>query len=163
MATGLLLDAVIEPVKIKDFKIIEKSKDRFNKFDWTLYRKEEVFKLTLKGKDTILGLICLIDHTKADTDAIEIELVEVACENIGGAKQYDFIGGCLFAFACRESIRRGHNGFVFLVPKSGLVTHYKEHYGFEHFPLKTPQRPCGLMVLHEHASKELVTKYLSEF
>ncbi|WP_291906334.1 hypothetical protein [Chitinophaga sp. CB10] len=159
--TGSLVDAVIEPVTLKDYKIIKQSTGRFNKFDWSLYKKKEVYKLRLKANTTILGLMCLIDHTDPDTNAIEIALLEVSVENIGNNKQYDYIGGCLIAFACRESFKRGHEGFVSLVPKSSLIEHYTQHYGFEYFPMQTPSRPCGLMVLYDHLARNLIMKYLS--
>ncbi len=121
VATGWALEAVIEPMTNKDFKVIKKSKLRFNKFDWDDYRGEEVYKLRLKSDDTILGLMCLIDHADEATNAIEIELLEVGEENIGSEKRLDNIGGCLIAFACRESFKRGHDGFVFLTPKTQLL------------------------------------------
>lgn len=160
VATGETLEAVIEPMTNKDFKAIKKGKDRFNKFDWSEYQGEEVYKLRLKSDDTILGLMCLIDHEDEATNAIEIELLEVSEENIGSEKKLDNIGGCLIAFACRESFKRGHDGVVFLTPKTQLLKHYPLKYGFHHMPLRTVQRPEGLMILSEVNSRKLIKKYL---
>lgn len=159
-ATGTAVEAVIEPVTSNDFKLIKKDKERFDKFDWDQYRKQEVYKLRLKTAETILGLICLIDHPDIATNAIEIELLEVSNENIGANKKLDNIGGCLIAFACRESFKRGRGGFVFLTPKTSLLDHYRSKYGFHHMPVRTAARPEGLMILYEEASIKLIRKYL---
>jgi len=158
--TGEALEAVVEPMTNKDFKAIKKGKDRFNKFDWNEYQGEEVYKLGLKNDDLILGLMCLIDHEDEATNAIEIELLEVSEENIGPGKKLDNIGGCLIAFACRESFKRGHDGIVFLTPKTQLLKHYSLKYGFHHMSLKTVRRPEGLMILYEEDSRKLIKKYL---
>lgn len=160
VATGEVLEAVIESMTNKDFKAIKKSKDRFNKFDWSEYQGDEVYKLRLKSDDTILGLMCIIEHEDEATNAIEIELLEVGEENIGSEKKLDNIGGCLIAFACRESFKRGHDGFVFLTPKTQLVEHYPIKYGFHYMPLRTVERPEGLMILYEENSRKLIKKYL---
>ena len=159
-STGEKFEAVIERVTDNDFEVIKKSKERFNKFDWSGYQGQEVYKLRLKTDETILGLMCLIDHIDVETNAIEIELLEVSDENIGLKKKLDKIGGCLIAFACRESFKRGHDGFVFLTPKTSLLNHYSSKYGFDHFPLKTVSRPEGLMVLYEDGARNLIRKYL---
>lgn len=160
VSTGEELEAVIEPMTSKDFKAIKKSKDRFNKFDWNECQGEEVCKLRLKNDDVILGLMCLMDHEDEETNAIEIELLEVSEENIGSEKKLDNIGGCLIAFACRESFKRGHDGFVFLTPKTQLLKHYPSKYGFHYMPLRTIKRPEGLMILYEENSRKLIKEYL---
>ena len=116
--TGEALEAVIEPMTNNDFKVIKKSRDRFNKFNWSEYQGGEVYKIRLKADDSILGLMCLTDHEDEATNAIEIELLEVSVENIGSGKKLLNIGGCLIAFASRESFKRGHDGIVFLTPKT---------------------------------------------
>lgn len=159
-STGGRLKAIIEPMTSKDFAIVKKSKDRFDKFDWSIYKKQEVYKIRLTTDNTILGLICLIDHTDEETNAIEIELLEAAAENIGPDKKFDHVGGCLIAFACRESFKRGHDGCVFLTPKTVLIDHYPTKYGFHHMPWKTEKRPEGFMILYEDGSRKLIKKYL---
>jgi len=158
--TGEELEAVIEPMTKEDFKVIKKSKDRFDKFDWSKYQGQEVYKLRLKTDETILGLMCIIDHTDVSINAIEIDLLEVSNENMGSKKRLENIGGALIAYACRESFKRGHDGYVFLTPKTSLISHYSSKYGFEHVPLKTQNRPEGLMVLYDHSSRKLIRKYL---
>ncbi|SKA46783.1 hypothetical protein SAMN04488128_10826 [Chitinophaga eiseniae] len=158
--TNSYLMAVIEPMTLADFKVVKKSREQFDKFNWNQYRQKEVYKLRLKEDDIILGLMCLIDHTDEATDAIEIELLEVSSENIGKEKRLDCIGGCLIAFACRESFKRGHEGCVFLVPKSSLLDHYPAKYGFQYIPVKSDRRPNGFMILFEPGARKLIKMYL---
>ena len=160
MSSGEKFVAIIEPMTSKDFKVVKKNKDRFDKFDWSKYKGQEVYKLRLATDDIILGLMCLVEHTDEATNAIEIELLEVSKENMGAKKKLDHIGGCLIAFACRESFKRGHDGFVFLTPKTVLVSHYPSKYGFYHIPLITIDRPEGLMILYDGGSRTLIKKYL---
>ncbi|WPV66383.1 hypothetical protein [Chitinophaga sp. LS1] len=160
LKTGELVEAVIEPVVAKDFALIKKSKDRFDKFDWSNQKKKEVYKLRLKEDDLIVGLLCIIDHQDPGVDAIEIELLEASNENIGKGKTYDQIGGCLIAFACRESFKRGHGGCVFLTPKTSLINHYANKYGFKYEPISIPGRPNGFMVHYEEGARKMITAYL---
>lgn len=159
--TGEKPEAIIEKMTAEDFKVIKKEKTRFDKkFNWPAYKKQEVYKIRLKDNETILGLMCIKDHTDASINAIQIELLEVSAENIGKKKKIDRIGGCLVAWACRESYARGHEGVVFLVPKTGLVEHYSDHYGFVHWPMKTADRPEGIMWLEDPQSNELVKEFI---
>jgi len=158
--TGKGPGAIIEPVTAKDFQVIKKSRDRFDKFEWSRYAEYEVYKIRLENDKTILGLMCLTEHTDKATNAIEIELLEVASENIGNHKKLDNIAGCLIAYACRESFKRGYDGFVFLTPKTSLLKHYRTKYGFEHFAFSTGQRPDGFMFLHDDSARKLIKKYL---
>jgi hypothetical protein len=158
--TGVEFDVEIEPLSNEDFKAVKKDIKRFAKFNWSLYKDKEVYKLKLKAGNEILGLMCIIDHTDTQTDAIEIGLLEVAAEHVGADKKIENISGCLIAFACREAIKRGHDGYVFLIPKTKLVEHYIKYYGFEHFPMKTVGRPEGFLYLEGHTSRKLIEKYL---
>jgi hypothetical protein len=158
--SGVEFEAEILLVSKEDLKAIKKDIKRFSKFDWSLYKSKEVYKLKLKNDNEILGLMCIVDHTDPQTDAIEIELLEVTIENVGKDKKIENIGGCLIAFACREAIKRGHDGFVFLVPKTNLITHYIKIYGFERMPIRTPTRPEGILVLYGQTSRLLIEKYL---
>lgn len=158
--SGVEFEAEIERISKEDFKTIKKDVNRFAKFDWSRYKSKEIYKLRLKNGTEILGLMCITDHTDPQTDAIEIELLEVAIENVGADKKIENIGGCLIAFACRESIKRGHDGYVFLIPKTNLIEHYINVYGFELVPIRTPSRPEGILVLHGQVSRGVIEKYL---
>lgn len=153
-------EVVIVPMTNLDFKALQKNRNLFNKFSWDDYRGNEVYKLTLKNDDQILGLMCLLDHKDDTVNAIEIKLLEVSEENIGSKRKFENIGGCLIAFACRESFKRGHDGVVFLIPKTQLIDHYSSKCGFLHVGLKTIHRPEGFMTVYGDDSRKLINKYL---
>jgi hypothetical protein len=161
-ATGKSREAVIETMKSKDFQVIKNSERGFNKFEWSEYKGKEVFKIRLVDDEAILGLMYLIDHEDETTNAIEIALLQVSDENVGRNKKFENIGGCLIAYAARESFKRGHDGFIFLIPKTDLIEHYSSKYGFQHMPLRTLSRPEGLMILYDGGSRRLIQKYLDE-
>ena len=150
--------AVIERLAPKEFGTVRAS-HRF-RFDWGQYKGLEVYKLKILADESLVGLICIIDHPIGTEDAVEVECLELSKENIGVNKQYDGITGSLIAFSCRESFKRGHEGFVFLRPKTGLIRHYIEAYGFRHFPLRTVHRPEGIMVLDGRGARNLIKKFL---
>lgn len=160
VVVGKLIEAVIEPLTTKDFALIRKSKDRFDKLDWSKYMGKEVYKLRLKENDLIVGQVCLIEHQDPAIDAMEIELLEVSAENIGTGKSLDYIGGCLIAFACRESFKRGHQGCVFLVPKTSLIDHYVNKYGFRYERIKTADRPNGIMVHYDTGARRIIKEFI---
>jgi hypothetical protein len=160
VSSGEKFEAIIEPMTPKDFKAIKKDKIRFDSFDWNAYKNNEVYKLRLAADETILGLMCLIDHPGEGINAVEIDLLEVSVENRRGKMKLAPIAGCLIAFACRESFKRGYDGWVFLTPKTYLLDHYPSAYGFTHVPFKTQDRPDGFMELNTGASLKLIKKYL---
>ncbi|HEV2482503.1 MAG TPA: hypothetical protein VGS79_22720 [Puia sp.] len=107
--------------------------------------------------EMILGLMRLTDHPG---DGIEIALLEVSAENRRGKKKFAHIAGCMIAFACRESFKRGYEGWVFLVPKTYLVQHYSSKYGFIFVPIRTSSRPDGFMELNTGGSLRMIKRYL---
>ncbi|PUZ26649.1 hypothetical protein GA0116948_102182 [Chitinophaga costaii] len=152
--------AVIEKVVEEDFKHIKKNKARFDSFNWNKFKGQEVYKLRLADSQDILGLMCLIDYPPENgMKALEINLLEVSSENRGQGKKWSGIAGCLIAFACRESFKRGYEGWVFLIPKSELVEHYTKAYGFIHVPLTTTHRPAGFMELETASARALIKRY----
>jgi hypothetical protein len=156
--SGKESEAIIELLEEKDFKAVKMNKDQFG-FNWAKYKGNEVYKLYLEDNNTILGLMCIIDHTDPATNAIEIELLEVGRDNVGKGKKIGGIGGCLIAFACRESFKRGHDGFVFLTPKTGLIKHYNSEYGLSYMP-PLGNRLEGLMIAESNVSISLIKKYI---
>lgn len=154
-----LLEAVIESVDENDFKQIRKNKIQFKWFNWTRLKTRELYKLCLKDSNIILGLMCILEHKDPATDAIEIELLEVGDENVGSKKKLDNIAGCLIAFACRESFRRGHGGWMFLTPKTELIAHYTALYGLKYVP-PIGGKLVGMMLAEPQISHRLIRKYL---
>lgn len=155
--TGEEIEATIERITLKDLKII-KSDTNFA-FDWTKYTNKEVYKLRILGEEKIQELMCIVDHVDELTNAIEIELLEVRDENVGKKKKLDRIAGTLIAYACKESIRRGHEGYIFLTPKSNLISHYQAKY---HLSFTGPlgENRVGVMVGDEKISRKLIKQYL---
>ena len=122
--SGKNIQIDILPVDEQDYRTITKSRFWFN---WKEESAHDVFKLRIKGTDTILGLISLKSHNRELR--IEIRLLAVSKENRGRNKTYEHIAGNLIAFACLRSIRMfGHWASVSLVPKTRLLQHYIEKY-----------------------------------
>lgn len=160
--SGEKLEAIITLMDDDDFdRIIPPSGDLVH-FDWALYKNKEVYKLCLASSDEILGAICIKDHPKDAVRAIEIVLLEIGHKNIGKKKQFDGIAGCLIAFACRVSFKRGYDGCVYLIPKTTLISHYANKYGFFHVPLKTLTRLVGLMILYDVEARSILKKYIHD-
>lgn len=97
-------------------------------FGWKTELKFEIYALMQRGSDAALGLISL--EVVSYELRIEIKLLESNAENIGTGKKFHGIAGILIAFACREAFLRGFHGFVSLIPKTELIDHYKNEYGF---------------------------------
>jgi hypothetical protein len=155
---GEEIEAVIEAVGPKDFKQFARSKGGFQ-FNWKKYKGQELYKLRDSQNDKILGLMCIRDHMDPETNAIEIELLEVIAENVGESKIIEGIAGCLIAFACRESFRRGREGFVFLTPKTGLIEHYADKYHMVYCP-PLGSKLEGIMVTNPKDALSLIRTYL---
>lgn len=146
-----LLEARIDAAGPKDRKWIEKS-DEFT-FDWTTEESHEVYKITLRDSSThILGIMSLID--RPGEYRMHLNLLEVSKSNQGKYKKIDFIAGCLIAFAGEMAFKRGYYGFVSLEPKTVLIDHYQEKYGFRQYG-----RYLGI---EGSASQMLIEKFLGD-
>ncbi len=143
------VEAIVEAILPEDLKNIHKNK-RFDKFDWGKEAGFDVYQLKLKDSGICLGLMSVEDIPVELR--IEIRLIEVSKENIGHEKEYDRIAGCLIAFACQIAFKKNYRGFVSLVPKTVLIEHYKNTYGFEQFGRQ--------LALDFPASSLLVKKYI---
>ncbi len=84
-----------------------------------------------------------------------MDVLEIAPHNIGRNKRYDYVAGCLIAFACKESFKLGGNykGFLTFVSKTNLIEWYSSKYGAE---LALGQR---MFIDWENGTK-LVQRYL---
>ncbi len=154
---GIKIEASIGYLSAKEFTGIKK--DEGFEFDWSGYKKKEIYKLCVAGEKKIQGLMCITDHTSEEINAIEIKLLEIRKENRDKHKLLDRIAGCLIAFACKESIKRGHNGYIFLFPKSELIRHYQAIYYLTYIgPIG--KNLTGIMVGEESIARKLIKKYL---
>ena len=101
-------------------------------FNWRKLIKEsntETFVLKIKERPlNIEGVLQL----KIENDMLIMDVVEIAPHNIGKKnKKYDYVAGCLIAFACRESfqIDGSYKGFLTFVSKTDLIEWYANKYG----------------------------------
>lgn len=143
-------EAEIIKVEEEDFIAI-KEEGRFD-FDWDQESENSVFKLVALNDITseIYGLISIKDI--ADEMRIHINLVENANENKGRNKKIDRVAGCLIAFAVQVAFEKGYLGFTSLVPKTRLINHYVEKYGFSQFGRQ--------LAIERQDAIELIKKYL---
>mgnify|MGYP006288116483 CR=1 FL=1 len=146
--TGNWLEAEIARISEQDIQEIDKS-SRFQ-FDWKKELIHEIYKIYLVKDESVVGLVALKDIPQEIR--VHIQLIESSRYNTGKQKRIDRIPGCLIAFACELSFKKGYDGFVSLTPKTQLVTHYIKKYGFI-------QIGKNLAVYGEHA-KYLILEYL---
>jgi len=95
-------------------------------------------------------------HLKVESGMLIMDAVEVAPHNIGrNKKRYDYVAGCLIAFACRESFKLegSYKGFLTFVSKTNLIKWYSEKYGAT---LALGHR----MFIDSEAGEKLINKYL---
>ena len=156
-------------VQVKTGKVIQTSIEQIHpnkndlkdwEFDWSLPEKNgyTVYALKAYGDSRIQGLIA----TKADSSnyAVNIDIVEAAPhnnihnrKNIGKTKEYDGVGGHLFAEACKQSKEAGYDGYVFFEAKNNLIPHYQKTLGA--VQIGSSQR----MYIDERSALKLINKY----
>lgn len=102
-------------------------------FAWSKYFTDEekrhfsVFKLTLENNSEIHGLIAL----EVRQGCVYIDLLEVAPHSRRKPlpnRRYINLSDVMFAFATKFSIDHDQDGYLALVPKTGLQNHYRERY-----------------------------------
>lgn len=88
--------------------------------------------------------------------------VEVAPHNRGKQKKYDRVGGCLIAFACRQSFIKGKEGYVaFDVLKENKKDEIKlmEVYSQKYNAMRLENSTTMLIV--PEGSEKLIQDYLT--
>lgn len=122
--TGNICPIEVLPVTNTDFTSISKARYLF---DWKEEKKEEVYKLVLKGQKDILGLVS-IERIPSEW-RIHIRLLTVSVENKGKEKQFDKITGNLIAYVAKIALADfGQMACVSLRPKSSIAKHYMTKY-----------------------------------
>jgi len=149
---GKLIKSEIVPI---DKRKIPLKKDGWN-FNWRQLSKEEngqtFFLRTINSPNQVEGALQL----KFEYDMLVMDALELAPQNNGQKnKRYDYVAGCLIAFACRESfkIEGDYKGFLTFVSKTNLIEWYAKKYGAE---LALGQR---IFIDWENGEK-LIEKYL---
>lgn len=124
--TDKLRKVSIEKIELKNIKIVSKEYD----FDW-LKLSKQTGSMTYALKpdeqlDKVLGLL----HLTKSKGMLIMNLLEVTKENIGKLKRYDYIAGCLIAFACQQSfeMESSYKGFLTFNAKTELVELYTTKY-----------------------------------
>ncbi|MBQ7890761.1 MAG: hypothetical protein IJ359_01245 [Erysipelotrichaceae bacterium] len=127
-------------------------------FDWNqeINNGHTIMQLYVQGDSRIQGLIST--RIRHDIHAIEVSLVEAAPMNNPHnknyvKKEYEGIGGHLFAEAIRQSYDAQFDGFIVFIAKSKLVEYYKRELGAIQIG-KSQQ-----MFIDERKSRELYDKY----
>lgn len=128
VANKKLLEVDIVPATSKEIPL---KKDGWN-FNWRkLFKDNNTRTFVLRTKDESLNIEGIL-LLKVDNEMLIMDLIEIAPHNIGSTnKKYDYVAGCLIAFACRESFKIDGNykGFLTFFSKSDLIELYSNKYG----------------------------------
>ena len=112
------------PVESSDYKSL--SKQRYF-FDWRAEKREEVYKLVLKGQRDILGVVSM-ERIPSEW-RMHIRLLTVAKENAGSRKVFENVAGNLIAHVAKLAVTEfGALACVSLRPKSSIAKHYIDKY-----------------------------------
>jgi hypothetical protein len=150
--TGETFDTEITRLTAKESKLVLKASWQF---DWKKELKDtskEVYKLsTVNNPNIIHGLLSMQDNG----DHVFMHLVESAKFNKGKNKVYLGVPGNLVAFACKQSIEKGYDGYVAFDSKTALIEHYKKTLGATHLG---GQR----MYIDDKAALKLIEQYFKK-
>jgi hypothetical protein len=130
-------------------------KDGWN-FNWRDLSKEKNARMvvlrTIEPNPSIEGALQL----KIENEMLIMSVLEIAPHNVGQKnKKYDYVAGCLIAFACRESFKleSAYKGFLTFMSKTSLIKWYSEKYGAS---LGLGQR----MYIDSEEGMKLINEYL---
>ena len=128
-------------------------------FDWNLEVRKgnTIMQLYAEGDSRLQGLVST--RIRKDAFAVDINLVESAPMNNPHnkkyiQKEYEGVGGHLFAEAIRQSYEAGYGGFVIFTAKSNLIDHYQKELGAI---LANPKERT--MYINERSAKVLYDRY----
>jgi hypothetical protein len=148
-STGDSFKTEILPLSVKDIKSLKKADWLF---DWGKEAKDKnksIFKLVIVDNPTIIqGLVSLQDRG----DHIFMHLIESNKFNRGIRKVYLGVPGNLVAYACKQSLDKGYEGYVSFESKTRLIEHYRQSLG-AHLLFG------NIMAIDTKASTKLVDQY----
>ena len=130
-------------------------KDGWN-FNWRESSKQEKSRIFILKT---IGLNSSVEGTlqlKIENEMLIMNALEIAPHNIGQKnKKYDYVAGCLIAFACKESfkIKGVYKGFLTFMSKTSLMKWYSKTYGAS---VGLGQR----MFIDSENGLKLITEYL---
>ena len=115
VVSGETFDTVVIEISKSDFKYLKKGWA----FNWIEESKvNNVYKLTTKDNPNVIqGLVSLEEIN----DNVRVHLIENSQFNIGKNKVYEGVAGNLFAFACKLSFDKGHEGNISFIAKTNLI------------------------------------------
>lgn len=126
------------------------------KFDWNKLIKEKntkTYVLRLKNNPkSVEGILQL----RIESNMLIMDVIEIAPHNFSSSnKKFDYVAGCLIAFACRESfkIEGNYKGFLTFTSKTNLIEWYKKKYG-------ATQALGQRMYIEDTIGIKLIEKYL---
>jgi len=157
VSTGEILATVFSIARNEELRGLQKRGWNFN---WIADELKDtiVYKLTLKDDDVIQGLIAVEINPKEY--AIHAHLVESAPHNLGKSKEYEGVGGHLFAIAIKLSLALGFDGFVYMDAKNPeLVRHYAKTLGA--IQIRTRIHEYRMAILEDNAQR-IIEKYTLE-
>jgi len=125
--------------------------EHFN-FKWRKGINDQVYSLKRSETGEILGLISIVDYSAEYR--LHIQLIESSTKYRGKNKRILNIPGCLIAYVCRLSYKKGYSGFVSLVPKTQLINYYINSYGFV--------RVGTHLAVFDELSEKLINKYFGD-
>ena len=103
------------------------------RFNWSQLRRTEgavCYRLSLVSHpDRIEGAVMLSVYFD---EMVVMNNLELAPWNVGKSKEFDFVAGCLIAYACEYSFLHGkgnYQGFLTFDSKTELIAHYSQKYG----------------------------------
>lgn len=118
-------------IVVPELNEIPLKKDGWN-FNWRKLSKEKNSKIfilrTIELNPGVEGALQL----KVENDMLIMNVLEIAPHNIGRkSKRYDYVAGCLIAFACKKSftLKSDYKGFLTFMSKTNLMNWYKIKYG----------------------------------
>lgn len=147
--TKQLIKAQIIKANVKDFP--ENWQFRWKK----LYNKESMFyKIVLENSPEVLEGLLMV--TLLNSEMMYLNNIEVAPHNYGKNGTYDFVAGCMFAFACNLSLiyaKGYYKGYLVFDSKTKLIEYYQQKYGAV---LLSSQRMC----IDKDMGIKLIKQYL---
>lgn len=152
-STGQIVKTSFSKATAKELTGLQKKGWAFNWKSSDL-KQATVYKLTLANSSEIEGLVAVTDFER--DQAVYVNIAESAPHNRGMEKQYEGVGGHLFAIAAQVSIDHGFGGFIFMDAKNmELVKHYHEKMGAQLLGMPHPYR----MFIDEESAHRLLEIY----
>ena len=155
VSTGEIVDTFYTKASISELEALKRQDWNFNWQDKDL-KDSDIYKITVEGSNEIQGLIALrgIPQDKA----VYIVIVESAPHNRGKSRQYNGVGGHLFAVAAQCSIELGYDGFMYMeVKNEELANHYEAILGA--VSLGSVTGLTRRMYIDEEAAHVLLSEY----